>query len=135
VAIQNRVHLRNLDVRFFRLRFVFVSLLTPERPSSHSYLESLAGSDTADAAASALAAASAATAGAKASPAAAAAAAAAAAGEGAAYMPRLFSFLSAEGHGVEAYFHGQYLLIEASGGAGCVSLVSFSPPGLVLIAY
>ena len=87
---------------------------------ARSYLESLAGSDTADAAAAALAAASAATAGAKASPAAAAAAAAAAAGEGAAYMPRLFSFLSAEGHGVEAYFHGPYLLIEASGGAGCV---------------
>ena len=40
-------------------------------------------------------------------------------------MPRLFSFLSAEGHGVEAYFHGQYLLIEASGGAGCVSRFRF----------
>jgi hypothetical protein len=84
-------------------------------------MESFAGSEAADAAAAALAAASAATAGAKASPAAAAAAAAAAAGEGEAYMPRLFSFLSAEGHGVEAYFHGAFLVVEASGGAGCVA--------------
>ncbi len=85
-----------------------------------SYLESFAGSDTAETAASALAVASAATSGAKASPAAAAAAAAAAAGEGATYMPRLFSFLSAEGHGVEAYFHGPFLVMEANGSGGCV---------------
>ena len=50
------------------------------------------------------------------------AAAAAASGEGEDHMPRLFSFVSAEdgihggGAGVEAYFHGRYLVLEATGG-------------------
>ena len=82
------------------------------------YLESLSGSETAEMAAAAIAAAAATAVGAQASPAAAAAAAAAAAGEREDYMPRLFSFLSTEEggrEGVEAYFHGQYLVLEANG--------------------
>ncbi|KAJ6972165.1 hypothetical protein NC653_032675 [Populus alba x Populus x berolinensis] len=38
----------------------------------------------------------------------AAAAASALAGEGTAHMPRLFSFLSADNQGIEAYFHAQF---------------------------
>ena len=88
------------------------------------YVESFAGSDADAAAATALA--SAATAAAKASPASSAAAAALAAGEGQAYMPRLFSFLSSEGQGLEAYFHGPYLVLEAKGASGYRATVTFS---------
>ena len=41
--------------------------------------------------------------------------------EGEDHMPRLFSFVSTEdggGSGVEAYFHGRYLVLEATGGGG-----------------
>ena len=30
-------------------------------------------------------------------------------------MPRLFSFLTPDGEGVEAYFHGPFLIVEAVG--------------------
>eukprot|EP00959_Pyramimonas_sp_CCMP1952_P060814 1270328-Pyramimonas_sp.AAC.1 len=31
------------------------------------------------------------------------------------HMPRLFSFLTPDGEGVEAYFHGPFLIVEAVG--------------------
>ncbi|CAI9101617.1 OLC1v1038985C1 [Oldenlandia corymbosa var. corymbosa] len=48
----------------------------------------------------------------------AAAAASALAGEGTAHMPRLFSFLSADNQGMEAYFHAQFLVVETGSGKG-----------------
>ncbi|GBG78161.1 hypothetical protein CBR_g26195 [Chara braunii] len=52
----------------------------------------------------------------KASPAAAAAVASAVAGEGSSHMPRLFSFLTSDNQGIEAYFHGQFLVLEVASG-------------------
>ncbi|KAK1559949.1 hypothetical protein Q3G72_020411 [Acer saccharum] len=46
----------------------------------------------------------------------AAAAASALASEGTAHMPRLFSFLSADNQGVEAYIHAQFLVVESGSG-------------------
>ena len=92
------------------------------------YLETTRGSDDAAAAVAAVASHAAVSSGgaigpkSAVGPAAAAAAAAAASGEGEDHMPRLFSFVSAEdgihggGAGVEAYFHGRYLVLEATGG-------------------
>eukprot|EP00897_Mesotaenium_endlicherianum_P004313 jgi/Mesen1/390/ME000010S_10862 len=47
-----------------------------------------------------------------------AAVASALAGEGMAHMPRLFSFLTADSLGVEAYFHKQFLVVETVGAKG-----------------
>ena len=99
------------------------------------YLESLRGSETAAAAAAEIAAAAATAAGGRAgqrqSPAAAAAAAAAAAGDAQEHMPRLFSFVSTEHggkQGVEAYFHGRYLVLEATGENGARASAPFAAP-------
>ena len=71
------------------------------------YVESFADTLNAATAAAAIAVAAAAKSG-KSSAMSAAAAASALAGEGTAHMPRLFSFLSADNQGVEAYFHAQF---------------------------
>ncbi|KAL9263082.1 BEACH domain-containing protein [Drosera capensis] len=81
------------------------------------YVESFADTLHTATAAAAIAAAAAATSG-KTSPMSAAAAASALAGEGTAHMPRLFSFLSADNQGVEAYFHAQFLVVESGSGRG-----------------
>ncbi|GAB2217261.1 hypothetical protein Drorol1_Dr00000433 [Drosera rotundifolia] len=81
------------------------------------YVESFADTLNTATAAAAIAAAAAATSG-KTSPMSAAAAASALAGEGTAHMPRLFSFLSADNQGVEAYFHAQFLVVESGSGRG-----------------
>ncbi|CAN6245453.1 unnamed protein product [Urochloa humidicola] len=81
------------------------------------YVESFSGSlDTATATA-AVEAAAASTSG-KSSPSAAAAAACTLAGEGTKHMPRLFSFLTSDNHGIEAYFNGQFLVVESGVGKG-----------------
>ncbi|CAI7762100.1 unnamed protein product [Closterium sp. NIES-54] len=56
----------------------------------------------------------------------AAAAASALAGEGLMHMPRLYSFLTAESEGVEAYFHREYLIVESSTHRGSKSTFHFS---------
>ncbi|GAB2271630.1 BEACH domain-containing protein C2 [Dionaea muscipula] len=81
------------------------------------YVESFADTLNTATAAAAIAAAAAATSG-KSSPMSAAAAASALAGEGTTHMPRLFSFLSADNQGVEAYFHAQFLVVESGTGRG-----------------
>ncbi|KAG9445126.1 hypothetical protein H6P81_016466 [Aristolochia fimbriata] len=81
------------------------------------YIESFADTLNTATAAAAIAAAAAAKSG-KSSAMSAAAAASALAGEGTAHMPRLFSFLSADNQGVEAYFHGQFLVVECGSGKG-----------------
>lgn len=81
------------------------------------YVESFADTLNTATAAAAIAAAAAATSG-KSSAISAAAAASALAGEGTTHMPRLFSFISSDNHGVEAYFHGQFLVVETGGGGG-----------------
>lgn len=79
------------------------------------YIESFADTLNTATAAAAIAAAAAATSG-KSSAMSAAAAASALAGEGTAHMPRLFSFLSADNQGIEAYFHAQFLVVECGSG-------------------
>ena len=79
------------------------------------YLESVSASETTAASAASYAAAASASQVVDASPLAAAAVAAAAAGEDEVHMPRLFSFLSAEGQGVECYFHDGFLILETNG--------------------
>ncbi|KAI4313047.1 hypothetical protein MLD38_037824 [Melastoma candidum] len=81
------------------------------------YIESFTDTLNAATAAAAIAAAAAAKSG-KSSAMSAAAAASALAGEGTAHMPRLFSFLSADNQGVEAYFHAQFLVVECGSGKG-----------------
>ncbi|GFY92426.1 WD-40 repeat family protein [Actinidia rufa] len=56
----------------------------------------------------------------------AAAAASALAGEGMAHMPRLFSFLSADNQGMEAYFHAQFLVVEVGSGRGKKASLHFT---------
>ncbi|OAY75714.1 BEACH domain-containing protein C2 [Ananas comosus] len=89
------------------------------------YIESFADSLNTATAAAAIAAAAAAKSG-KSSAMSAAAAASALAGEGTAHMPRLFSFLSSDNQGVEAYFHGQFLVVESSSGKGRKSSLHFT---------
>ncbi|GMH17239.1 hypothetical protein Nepgr_019080 [Nepenthes gracilis] len=89
------------------------------------YIESFADTLNTATAAAAIAAAAAATSG-KTSPMSAAAAASALAGEGTAHMPRLFSFLSADNQGVEAYFHAQFLVVESSSGRGKKASLHFT---------
>ncbi|KAL9228969.1 hypothetical protein vseg_004493 [Gypsophila vaccaria] len=89
------------------------------------YIESFADTVNTATAAAAIAAAAAATAG-KSSPMSAAAAASALAGEGTAHMPRLFSFLSADNQGLEAYFHAQFLVVECGTGKGRKASLHFT---------
>lgn len=89
------------------------------------YIESFADTLNTAAAAAAIAAAAAAQSG-KTSAMSAAAAASALAGEGTTHMPRLFSFLSSDNHGLEAYFHGQFLVVEVSGGKGKKASLHFT---------
>ncbi|GKV12962.1 hypothetical protein SLEP1_g24045 [Rubroshorea leprosula] len=55
-----------------------------------------------------------------------AAAASALAGEGTAHMPRLFSFLSSDNQGLEAYFHAQFLVVEYGSGKGRKASLHFT---------
>lgn len=89
------------------------------------YIESFADTLNTATAAAAIAAAAAATSG-KTSAMSAAAAASALAGEGTAHMPRLFSFLSADNQGVEAYFHAQFLVVESGSGRGKKASLHFT---------
>ncbi|KAL7108777.1 hypothetical protein ACP275_06G135100 [Erythranthe tilingii] len=89
------------------------------------YIESFADNISTATTAAAIAMAAAATSG-KASPMSAAAAASALAGEGTAHMPRLFSFLSADNHGMEAYFHAQFLVVECGSGKGKKASLHFT---------
>ncbi|XP_038973687.1 BEACH domain-containing protein C2-like isoform X2 [Phoenix dactylifera] len=89
------------------------------------YIESFADTLNSATAAAAIAAAAAAQSG-KTSAVSAAAAASALAGEGTAHMPRLFSFLSSDNHGLEAYFHGQFLVVEVGGGKGKKASLHFT---------
>ncbi|KAK6918481.1 Neurobeachin/BDCP, DUF4704, partial [Dillenia turbinata] len=89
------------------------------------YIESFADTLNTAIAAAAIAAAAAAKSG-KTSAMSAAAAASALAGEGTAHMPRLFSFLSADNQGVEAYFHAQFLVVESGSGKGRKASLHFT---------
>lgn len=89
------------------------------------YVESFADTLNAATAAAAIAAAAAAKSG-KSSAMSAAAAASALAGEGTAHMPRLFSFLSADNQGLEAYFHAQFLVVECGSGKGRKASLHFT---------
>eukprot|EP01018_Ginkgo_biloba_P016129 Gb_14861 [translate_table: standard] len=89
------------------------------------YIESFADTLNTAATAAAIAAAAAAKSG-KSSAMSAAAAASALAGEGTAHMPRLFSFLSADNQGVEAYFHGQFLVVESGSAKGKKASLHFT---------
>ncbi|KAE9610719.1 putative concanavalin A-like lectin/glucanase domain-containing protein [Lupinus albus] len=89
------------------------------------YIESFADALNTATVAAAIAAAAAAKSG-KSSAMSAAAAASALAGEGTAHMPRLFSFLSADNQGIEAYFHAQFLVVEIGTGKGKRSALHFT---------
>lgn len=89
------------------------------------YIESFADTLNTATAAAAIAAAAAAKSG-KSSAMSAAAAASALAGEGTAHMPRLFSFLSADNQGIEAYFHAQFLVVECGSGKGRKASLHFT---------
>ncbi|KAJ7951025.1 BEACH domain-containing protein C2 [Quillaja saponaria] len=89
------------------------------------YIESFADTLNTATAAAAIAAAGAATSG-KSSAMSAAAAASALAGEGTTYMPRIFSFLSADNQGIEAYFHAQFLVVESGSGNGKKASLHFT---------
>ncbi|XP_061339623.1 BEACH domain-containing protein C2 isoform X2 [Gastrolobium bilobum] len=89
------------------------------------YIESFADTLNTATVAAAIAAAAAARSG-KSSAMSAAAAASALAGEGTAHMPRLFSFLSGDNQGIEAYFHAQFLVVETASGRGKKSSLHFT---------
>ncbi|XP_028247923.1 BEACH domain-containing protein C2-like [Glycine soja] len=89
------------------------------------YIESFADTLNTATVAAAIAAAAASRSG-KSSAMSAAAAASALAGEGTAHMPRLFSFLSGDNQGIEAYFHAQFLVVETAGGKGKKSSLHFT---------
>ncbi|KAL6495424.1 BEACH domain-containing protein C2 [Orobanche gracilis] len=89
------------------------------------YIESFADNISTATTAAAIAMAAAATSG-RSSPMSAAAAASALAGEGTAHMPRLFSFLSADNQGMEAYFHAQFLVVECGSGKGRKASLHFT---------
>ncbi|BAS80158.1 Os02g0663300 [Oryza sativa Japonica Group] len=89
------------------------------------YVESFSDSLNTGMATAAIAAAAASTSG-KSSPSAAAAAASTLAGEGTKHMPRLFCFLTMDNHGVEAYFHGQFLVVESGAGKGKKASLHFT---------
>ena len=102
-----------------------LSLLTWLRIESVS--DSTSASNTAVAAAAAATAAASSRCAPHLTPQAAAATAAAAAGEGESFMPRICSFLSAQGHGVEAYLHGPFVVIEAGPSPGGDAASAASP--------
>ncbi|KAE8660843.1 hypothetical protein F3Y22_tig00116951pilonHSYRG00951 [Hibiscus syriacus] len=77
------------------------------------YIECFADTLNTATAAAAIAAAAAAKSGKSSAMSSAAAAASALAGQGTAHMPCLFSFLSADNKGIEAYFHAQFLVVES----------------------
>lgn len=89
------------------------------------YIESFADALNTATVAAAIAAAASAKSG-KSSAMSAAAAASALAGEGTAHMPRLFSFLSADNWGIEAYFHAQFLVVEIGCGKAKRSALHFT---------
>jgi hypothetical protein len=89
------------------------------------YIESFADTVHAATTAAAIAAAAVAKSG-KSSAMSAAAAASALAGEGTAHMPRLFSFLSADNQGLEAYFHSQFLVVESASSKGKKASLHFT---------
>ncbi|KAF9612010.1 hypothetical protein IFM89_037293 [Coptis chinensis] len=89
------------------------------------YIESFADTLNTATADVEIAAATAATSG-KSSAMSAAAAASALAGEGTTHMPRLFSFLSADNQGIEAYFHAQFLVVECGSGKGKKASLHFT---------
>ncbi|MED6181789.1 BEACH domain-containing protein C2 [Stylosanthes scabra] len=89
------------------------------------YIESFADALNTATVAAAIAAAASAKSG-RSSAMSAAAAASALAGEGTAHMPRLFSFLSADNQGIEAYFHAQFLVVETGIGKGKRSALHFT---------
>ncbi|RDX83512.1 BEACH domain-containing protein C2, partial [Mucuna pruriens] len=89
------------------------------------YVESFADALNTATVAAAIAAAASAKSG-KSSAMSAAAAASALAGEGTAHMPRLFSFLSSDNQGIEAYFHAQFLVVEIGCGKGKRSALHFT---------
>ncbi|CAL0329601.1 unnamed protein product [Lupinus luteus] len=89
------------------------------------YIESFADALNTATVAAAIAAAATAKSG-KSSAMSAAAAASALAGEGTTHMPRLFSFLSADNQGIEAYFHAQFLVVEIGSGKGKRSALHFT---------
>jgi hypothetical protein len=89
------------------------------------YIESFSGLPNTDMATAAVAAAAASTSG-KSSPSAAAAAACTLAGEGTKHMPRIFSFLTSDNHGIEAYFHGPFLVVESGAGKGKTASLHFT---------
>ncbi|KAF8765456.1 hypothetical protein HU200_008602 [Digitaria exilis] len=81
------------------------------------YVESFSGSLNTDTASAAVAATAASTSE-MSSPSEAAAATCTPAGEGTEHMPRLFSFLTSDNHGIEAYFNGHFLVVESGAGKG-----------------
>ncbi|ESW06451.1 hypothetical protein PHAVU_010G049000 [Phaseolus vulgaris] len=89
------------------------------------YIESFADALNTATVAAAIAAAASAKSG-KSSAMSAAAAASALAGEGTVHMPRLFSFLSADNQGIEAYFHAQFLVVEIGCGKARKSALHFT---------
>ncbi|XP_058737236.1 BEACH domain-containing protein C2 isoform X1 [Vicia villosa] len=91
------------------------------------YIESFADTLNTATVAAAIAAAASAKSG-KSSAMSAAAAASALAGEGTVHMPRLFSFLSNDNQGLEAYFHAQFLVVETASGKGKKSSLHFTYP-------
>ncbi|KAL1219198.1 BEACH domain-containing protein C2 [Cardamine amara subsp. amara] len=86
------------------------------------YIESFADTLDASTAAAAIAAASAAKSG-KTS---AASPANVHTGEGTAHMPRLFSFLTPDNQGIEAYFYAQFLVVESGSGKGSKTSLHFT---------
>ncbi|XP_058104707.1 BEACH domain-containing protein C2 [Magnolia sinica] len=89
------------------------------------YVESFSDIHNTETTAAAIAAAAAARAG-KSSTISAAAAVSMLTGESTAHMPRLFSFMSADNQGMEAYFHAQFLAVECGGGRGKKSSLHFT---------
>ncbi|GJM86375.1 hypothetical protein PR202_ga02228 [Eleusine coracana subsp. coracana] len=89
------------------------------------YIESFSSSLNTATASAIIAAAAASTSG-KSSPSAAAAAACTLAGEGTEHMPRIFSFLTLDNHGIESYFHDQFLVVETGAGKGKKASLHFT---------
>ncbi|PUZ76936.1 hypothetical protein GQ55_1G330200 [Panicum hallii var. hallii] len=89
------------------------------------YVECFSGSLNTAMATAAVAAAQASTSG-NSSPSAEAAAGCTLVGEGTKHMPQLFSFLTSDNHGIEAYFNGQFLVVESGAGKGKEASLQFT---------
>ncbi|PVH66753.1 hypothetical protein PAHAL_1G337700 [Panicum hallii] len=89
------------------------------------YVECFSGSLNTAMATAAVAAAQASTSG-NSSPSAEAAAGCTLVGEGTKHMPQLFSFLTSDNHGIEAYFNGQFLVVESVAGKGKEASLQFT---------